>query len=117
MTNHVGIVASLKINDGKLEDLKALAREMSEAAQAEPGTLVYEWYVSADGTRCDIHERYADNAAFLAHASGVGPFMQRLMTMVTPSATALYGKPDEKSKAMVAGFGAIPMTQVAGFSR
>jgi hypothetical protein len=40
---------TLTLKDGELHKLKVLMREMSDGSKAnEPGTLIYEWAISAD---------------------------------------------------------------------
>lgn len=75
------------IKNGKLGALKALIREMSDAAQAsEPGTLIYEWTISGDEKSAEVHERYADSDAALRHlASFNAKFADRLMALVQPT--------------------------------
>jgi quinol monooxygenase YgiN len=34
----------LHLNDGRLEDFRALVREMVSATEGEEGTLSYEWF-------------------------------------------------------------------------
>lgn len=49
MTNNIYWLLELAIKDGHVHDFKALMSEMSAATENdEPGTLNYEWWVSAD---------------------------------------------------------------------
>jgi quinol monooxygenase YgiN len=42
------LAVDLTINDGKLDAFEAIAQEMVSGSQKEPGTLGYEWFLSAD---------------------------------------------------------------------
>jgi quinol monooxygenase YgiN len=76
--NHVAWIFELTVKDGHDATLRALMTEMVDATRAgEPGTLDYEWYLSEDGRRLHIYERYADAAATLVH---LGNFSDRYMT-------------------------------------
>jgi len=117
MTNNVVVAASMAVREGKVAELRGLAEEMSTSAQQEPGTIAYEWHISEDGARCDIYERYADSAAFMAHVGGLEGQMGRLMALVTPTNVTVYGMPDEQARAVLSGWHPTFMTQVAGFTR
>lgn len=68
MNKQVSWIFELSVNEGALDNLKSLMKEMVEAtASNEPGTLAYEWFISEDGKQCHIHELYKDSAATVAH--------------------------------------------------
>ncbi len=119
MSNNVHWILEVAIKDGELDNFKALAEEMSAATKAnEPGTLAYEWFVSADGKTCHIYERYADSAATMVHLGSFGAnFAERLLAIAEPKRFDVYGNPDDQVRAALAGFGAVHFDQVAGFAR
>ncbi|WP_169570036.1 putative quinol monooxygenase [Sneathiella limimaris] len=119
MSDHVYWIIEADVVDGKLEELKALMQEMSEATQAdEPGALNYEWSLSADETECHIFERYSNCETTMIHMGNFGSkFAKRFMSVLKPKRTTLYGNPDEKVKKAMAPLGAVLMTSAAGFSR
>jgi quinol monooxygenase YgiN len=96
------------IHDGQLEAFESLAQSMTAISQTEAGTLAYEWYFSADRTRCRLIEIYTDANAVLAHFTGaaVQEFVPKLMTTASVSRFEVYGDPGPKVKEMVAGLGA-----------
>jgi quinol monooxygenase YgiN len=68
VTSNVFWTFGVAIESGKLDELKKLIREMSDASQAdEPDTLIYEWTISDDKKAAEVHERYADSDAALRH--------------------------------------------------
>jgi quinol monooxygenase YgiN len=118
MTDNVYWMLTLKINDGKLDDFKRLATEMSVATKDEPGALVYEWHLAEDGSTCHIYERYADSSATMTHLGNFGSkFAERFMALATPQSFFVYGKPNDQVKGALADFGAAYLTQFAGFVR
>ena len=118
MTDNVYWMLVVKVNDGKLDEFKALAEEMNAATELEPGALAYEWHLDEAGSTCHIYERYADSAATLVHLGNFGAnFAERFMALVTPESITVYGSPDEQVRGALAPMGAVLMTQFAGFAR
>src|SRR5260370_38966753 len=67
MKGHVSWVNELAVKEGKLETFRELMEEMVSGTSTEPGTLMYEWYISHDGGTVHVVETYADSAAVGAH--------------------------------------------------
>jgi quinol monooxygenase YgiN len=109
----------LQIADGKLDDVKALADEMSEATRLhEPGALAYEWFITDDGTQCHINERYVDDGATMTHLGNFGSkFAGRFMEILTPISFDVYGTASDAVREGLAGLGAVHVQQVSGFAR
>ncbi len=65
----IGVIATLKIQDGKAEDFEAVFRTLSAAVRAnEPGNLCYQLTRSkTDPTIYKVLEVYADADALKAH--------------------------------------------------
>jgi quinol monooxygenase YgiN len=119
MSGQVSWILELQIRQGRENDLRNLAAEMVEATKTnEPGTLDYEWSISADGKRCHIFERYADSAALLAHAATFGErFAGRFMAILTPVRFVVYGSPTADARDAIADLQPVYMQPVGGFSR
>jgi len=67
------VTASLKVREGELEGFKRQAAEMMRLARDEDTkTLRYDWFLSNDGTECEVREGYVDADALLEHAEHVG---------------------------------------------
>src|SRR5918995_6100039 len=61
--------ARLKIREGQLEGFKRQAAEvMRQAREKDTGTLAYDWFLSNDGTECEVREAYVDADALVDHA-------------------------------------------------
>lgn len=66
------VTARLKIRDGELEGFKRQATEMMRIArEQDTKTLRYDWFVSDDGTECEVREAYTDADALLEHGLNV----------------------------------------------
>lgn len=64
--------ARLKVRDGKLEGFKRQAAEiMRQTREKDTGTLAYDWFLSKDGTECEVREAYVDSDALVEHAVNV----------------------------------------------
>ncbi len=67
MADHVSWLLEVAVKPGELDTFKALMAEMVESTRTEPGTLIYEWWISDDRSAIHLYERYADSPALLAH--------------------------------------------------
>ena len=77
-SRHVAWMFELVVKPRGDADFRELMAEMAEATDRnEPGTLDYQWYVSDDGRRLHLFERYADADAAMIH---IGTFGERYMT-------------------------------------
>ena len=64
--------AHLKVRDGQLQGFKRQASEMMRVTrEQDTGTLAYDWFLSNDGTACEVHEAYVDADALVEHALNV----------------------------------------------
>ncbi|MDP2620140.1 MAG: antibiotic biosynthesis monooxygenase [Hyphomicrobiales bacterium] len=119
MSGSVHWVREGDIKEGKLDAFKELMAEMVEAARAEePDTLNYEWFLSDDGQRCQISERYKDSAAAMAHLASFGRrFAERFMAVLTPTRMVVFGDPDDAVRGALSGFDPAYYTLIGGFAR
>jgi quinol monooxygenase YgiN len=73
------VTARLKIREGQLEGFKRQAAEMMRLArERDTKTLRYDWFLSDDGTECEVREGYVDADALVEHAQHVGEARDRL---------------------------------------
>ena len=118
MSGTVAWNLQLAVQDGRLEEAKALMAEMVDATRAEAGAIDYEWFLSADGTVCHICEKYADSAAALEHLGNFGAnFAERFLACFSPTALYVYGEPNDAVRDVMDGFGAAYLGLLGGFSR
>jgi quinol monooxygenase YgiN len=104
----VRLAVDLTINEGKLDAFESVARTMVTGSQKEPGTLGYDWYLSADRRKCRLLELYIDANAALAHFNGpvVKELVPKLMETASVGGFEVYGEPGPKLRGMLAAFGA-----------
>jgi quinol monooxygenase YgiN len=116
---HVSWMFELTVKAGRESDFRTLMAEMAQATNNnEPGTLDYEWYVSDDGQRLHLFERYANADAAMIHLGTFGErFMARFFDVLIPERMTLYGAPDDRVRGALAQLAPEVMSRAAGFSR
>jgi quinol monooxygenase YgiN len=73
------VTAHLKVREGELKGFKRQAAEMMRLArERDTKTLRYDWFLSDDGTECEVHEAYVDADALVEHAQHVGEARDKL---------------------------------------
>ena len=108
----------LTVRDGKLDAFRALMQEMVTATKEEPGTLVYEWFLAADGKTCQINEHFADTEAHKAHGDNFGAkFAERFMACVEIAGMTVYGNPSAAARERLAGLSPVYLAAFGGFRR
>ncbi|MCP4315131.1 MAG: hypothetical protein GY789_03645 [Hyphomicrobiales bacterium] len=82
------------------------------------GTLGYQWSISDDGSHGQVHERYRDSEAALAHLASFNKnFAARLMELVNPAGMVVFGTPSAALKKELEGAGPVNMLPAGGFVR
>ena len=118
MNGQVSWVFEVAVKPGKLDALRTLMEEMVESTHAEPGALVYEWFVSDDGGVVLLYERYADSAAALAHSDAFNAkFAGRFLDLVGPTRFTMLGAPSDEAKAAFSRPGRVFLQPFGGFAR
>ena len=100
--------AKLTIREGELEGFKEQAAEVMRQLTAHGGTpLRYDWFLSADGTECEVREAYEDADSLLAHQQMVAEAKMKLMReFVTGHAMTFYDEPSPTLAHALAALGA-----------
>ncbi len=118
MPNTVSWNLQLSVREGRLDDVRNLMNEMVVSTLQEPGTLIYEWFLSEDGKTCHLYERYADNAAAMVHATHFGTkFADRFLACLEPTSLSVYGELSPELRAAHESFGANFLDWLGGFHR
>jgi quinol monooxygenase YgiN len=89
------VTARLRIRDGELESFKQQAAEMMRLTrERDTKTLRYDWFLSDDGTTCEVREGYVDADALLEHAHNVAGAREALFReSAYDHDMTLYGEP------------------------
>jgi quinol monooxygenase YgiN len=90
--------ARLKVRAGQLEEFKRHAAEMMrQTKEKDTGTLAYDWFLSADGTECEVREAYVDPDALVDHALHVRDARDALFAgPAYDHRMAFYGEPSPR---------------------
>jgi quinol monooxygenase YgiN len=100
------VTARLKIHEGELDGFKQQAAEVMRQAQAkDTKTLRYDWFISDDGTQCEVSEGYVDADGLLEHSGHVGEARAKLFRdFAYDHDMTIYGEP---SPALIDAFEAM----------
>jgi quinol monooxygenase YgiN len=73
------VTARLKIRDGELDGFKEQAAEMMrQTREKDTKTLRYDWFISDDGTQCEVREGYVDADGLIEHGNNVAEAREKL---------------------------------------
>jgi len=102
--------ARMKVRDGQLDGFKRQAAEMMRLTkEQDTGTLVYEWYLSKDGTECEVREAYVDADALVDHAFHVRAAREAMFAeFAFDHRMAMYGEPSPRLTELLNKIGVTP---------
>ncbi len=89
------VMARLKVREGELAGFKEQAAEMMrQTREKDTRTLRYDWFLSADGTECEVREGYVDADALIEHGRNVAQARDTLFRdFAYDHEMTLYGEP------------------------
>ena len=91
------LIASFSINDGMLDQFKAVAKECLEIVrQKDTGTTQYDWHIDEARNKCVVREEFVDAEAFVEHVENLGPILGKLGELTT-STIELFGDSSEET--------------------
>jgi quinol monooxygenase YgiN len=87
--------AHVKIREGELEGFKQQAAElMRQMREQDEQPLRYDWFLSDDGTECEVRESYVDADALLKHQQRIAEAKMKLFReFVAGHTMTFYGDP------------------------
>lgn len=90
--------ARLKVREDKIEGFKQQAAElMRQTREKDTGTLAYDWFLSADGTECEVREAYVNADALVDHAFHVHEARDAMFAeFAYDHRMAFYGEPSPR---------------------
>jgi quinol monooxygenase YgiN len=97
------VTARLKVRDGELEEFKHQAAEMMRLVrEKDTKTLRYDWFLSKDGTECEVREGYVDADGLLEHAKNVAEAREKMFRdYAYGHDMTLYGEPSPALAALI----------------
>lgn len=99
--------ARLKIREGQLEGFKLQAGELMHVTrEKDTATLAYDWFLSEDGTDCEVREAYVDADALVEHAMNVREAREALFAeFAYDHRMSFYGEPSPRLIQLIDTFG------------
>jgi quinol monooxygenase YgiN len=94
-STQINVFYELQVADGKADELREIAAQMvTFNRQGEPGTLVYNIYLSEDQKLLTYWETHADSEAMLFHAErfATGEFISEVVSRTEGARLCLYGE-------------------------
>jgi len=99
--------ARLKIRDGEVEGFKRQVAEiMRQTQQQDAKPLRYDWFLTDDGTQCEVREAYVDADALLEQQRRIGEAKAKLFRFVTGHSMTFYSDPSPDLAETIAAMGA-----------
>ena len=97
------VTARLRIRDGELAGFRQQAAEMMRLTrELDTKTLRYDWFLSNDGTHCEVREGYADADGLLEHAQHVSEAREKLFREYADDhEVTIYGEPSPALAALI----------------
>jgi quinol monooxygenase YgiN len=95
--------ARLKVRDGERAGFEQQAAEMMRLTrERDTKTLRYDWFLSADGTECEVREAYVDADALIEHARNVAEARDTLFRdFAYDHEMTIYGEPSPALAALM----------------
>jgi quinol monooxygenase YgiN len=87
------VSARMTVRKGQLEGFKLQAAEcIRQTKEKDTKTLRYDWFLSSDGTACEIREAYTDSDGLIEHRMHVGAALDKLFSeFADDHAVNVYG--------------------------
>lgn len=105
------------IKPGRTEDFKAAAEPLFAKTQAEPDTLRYEYFLSADGSRNVNIEVFKDADAFVYHNRNVAELVPALFETLDHVKIAVIGDANDDLWAELADVETVHYQRLGGITR
>jgi quinol monooxygenase YgiN len=97
------VTARLRVREGELEGFKQQAAEMMRITrEKDKKTLRYDWFLSDDGSQCEVREGYVDADGLIEHAQNVMQARELLFReFADDHHMSIYGEPSPKLAALM----------------
>lgn len=101
--SHLELAAHLKVRPGQLDGFKKQAAECIRIAKdQDTRTLRYDWFLSRDGTQCEVHEVYESSEGLIEHQTHIAEARNKLFAeFAEDHYMTVYGEPSPELVAMM----------------
>ena len=98
----IAIRGTLSVHDSMKDKVKDVVdRCIARVRENEPRTLLYDWYISEDGSKCIVFDTYEDSDAALFHMQSLGPLVGELASLGTLE-LEVHGEPSDQLRETIA---------------
>jgi hypothetical protein len=99
------VSAMMKVREGKLNGFKQQAAEIIRLAKAkDTKTLRYDWFLSKDGTECEVREAYESSEGLIEHRMHIFEALKKLFSdFAEDHAVKIYGDLSPQLTEMLSG--------------
>lgn len=97
------VSAMMKVRKGKLQEFKQQAAEIIRLAkERDTKTLRYDWFLSNDGTECEVREAYENSQGLIEHRMHIGDALRKLFAeFADDHAVRIFGELSPELKEMI----------------
>ena len=90
--------AHMTVRPGQLEGFRRQAAECIRLTrEKDTATLRYDWFLSSDGTQCEVREAYTGEQGLIEHRANVAPALQTLFEQYADNhAMTVYQQPSRQ---------------------
>jgi quinol monooxygenase YgiN len=92
----VSIHPYFRVSDGKMDELKAICKQLVTITAQEPKCLYYGFSFNGDDVHC--REAYEDAEALLAHLANVGALLDEVFKVCQMTRLEVHGVAEELAK-------------------
>lgn len=116
--SHLEVIAHMRVRPGQLTGFKEQVAELLRLTkEQDTGTLRYDWFLSRDGTECEVHEAYASSESMIEHAGHIKEARNKLFAEFAEGhEVRVFGEPSPVFFEMVEGMQKAGMVRVIWFS-
>lgn len=112
------VIAHMKVRPGQLDGFKKQAAELLRLAkEQDTQTLRYDWFLSRDGTECEVHEVYESSEGMIEHSGHIGEARNKLFAEFAEGhEVKVFGEPSPEFFNMVEAMQRAGRVRVTWFS-
>jgi quinol monooxygenase YgiN len=90
--------AHMTIRPGQLEGFKKQAAEIIRLTkEKDTQTLRYDWFITNDGTECEVRELYESAHGLIEHKAHIGAALKKLFDLYADNHfMTIYGEPTKE---------------------
>jgi hypothetical protein len=96
--NNFELSAHMTVRPGQLPGFKTQAAEIIRLTkERDTQTLRYDWFLSKDGTECEVRELYASPQGLIEHKAHIGAALKDLFEHYADNHfMTIYGEPSQQ---------------------